>query len=127
MTDFDLTQRLRRAVEARADDLTDLLARLVCVPSVNPKFLEDPAFNRESEVQDVIESELKALGFATSRDFPLPGRPNLIGKAKGSDARSLALCGHVDVVPHGISRNGPTIPTGPRSSGTCSSGVAPAT
>jgi acetylornithine deacetylase/succinyl-diaminopimelate desuccinylase family protein len=97
----DLTARLRRAVEARADDLTDLLARLVRVPSVNPKFLVDPAFNREAEVQDVIEAELTALGFATERSFPLAGRPNLIGKRTGSDERSLALCGHVDVVPHG--------------------------
>ncbi len=97
----DLTARLRRAVAARSDDLTDLLARLVRVPSVNPKFQVDPAFNREHEVQDVIEAELAAMGFATARSFPLPGRPNLIGKWTGSDARSLALCGHVDVVPHG--------------------------
>ena len=97
----ELTEKLRRAVEARAGDLVDLLSRLIRVPTVNPKFLVDPAFNREPDVQDLIEAELTALGFATERSFPWPDRPNMIGRRAGSDARSLALCGHVDVVPHG--------------------------
>jgi acetylornithine deacetylase/succinyl-diaminopimelate desuccinylase family protein len=97
----DIFDALNRTIADDRDHLVDLLQRLVRVPSVNPKFLDDPAWNREAQVQDIIEAELQALGFATGRSYPLPGRPNLIGRWPGSDARSLALCGHVDVVPHG--------------------------
>jgi acetylornithine deacetylase len=96
-----IVQELRAAVREEAPRLIDLLQRLVRIPSVNPKFLSDPAFNRESEVQDVIEAELAGLGFTVARSFPLPGRPNVVGRWPGSDERSLALCGHVDVVPQG--------------------------
>lgn len=97
----DLCRTLRDDLAGRTDELVELTQRLVRIPSVNPKFLADPAFNRESEVQDAIEGELGALGFATRRGEPLPGRPNVIGRWEGTDRRSLALCGHVDVVPHG--------------------------
>ena len=97
----DIAAALRAAVAEDRDRLVALLQRLVRIPSVNPKFVQDPAQNREAEVQDVIEAELGALGFATARSFPLPGRPNLIGTWPGGQARSLALCGHVDVVPVG--------------------------
>ncbi|WP_252511219.1 M20 family metallopeptidase [Phreatobacter aquaticus] len=96
-----LLDALDKAIAADRDHLVDLLSRLVQMPSVNPKFLRDPQWNREPEVQDIIEAELQGLGFMTERSFPLPDRPNLIGRWAGSDARSLAVCGHVDVVPQG--------------------------
>ncbi|ONH82873.1 acetylornithine deacetylase [Roseomonas mucosa] len=92
---------VRAAVAADMDWIQAFLAQLVRTPSVNPKFEADPALNREAEVQDILEEELRALGFATSRQEPLPGRPNLIGLWPGGQANSLALCGHVDVVPVG--------------------------
>jgi acetylornithine deacetylase/succinyl-diaminopimelate desuccinylase family protein len=90
---------LRAAVDA--DWLVAMLAKLVRIPSVNPKFERDPAINREAEVQDAIEAELACLGFETSRQYPFPDRPNLIGLQPGTQEGSLALCGHVDVVPVG--------------------------
>ena len=92
---------VRAAVAADTDWMQAFLAQLVRTPSVNPKFEADPALNREAEVQNILEEELRALGFATSRQEPLPGRPNLIGLWPGGQANSLALCGHVDVVPVG--------------------------
>lgn len=92
---------LRAAVAREHENTVALLQRLVRIPSVNPKFEKDPAQNREAEVQDTIEAELRALGFATERSHPFPGRPNLYGTWAGSQDRSLALCGHVDVVPVG--------------------------
>jgi acetylornithine deacetylase/succinyl-diaminopimelate desuccinylase family protein len=92
---------LREAVTLQHEKTVALLQHLVRIPSVNPKFVADPAQNREPEVQDAIEAELRALGFATERSHPFPDRPNLYGIWAGAQARSLALCGHVDVVPVG--------------------------
>lgn len=71
----DLCLVLREDLAGRTDELVELTQRLVCIPSVNPKFLVDPPFNRESDVQDLIEGELRALGFATHRGEPLPAGP----------------------------------------------------
>jgi len=98
---MSLDAALREEVAREAGWLVALLQDLVRIPSVNPKFVRDPAQNREPAVQDRIEAELRALGFATARQHPFPDRPNLIGTWEGTQARSLALCGHVDVVPVG--------------------------
>ncbi|MBP0495929.1 M20 family metallopeptidase [Pararoseomonas indoligenes] len=103
---------LREAVAREHDNTVALLQRLVRIPSVNPKFVADPAQNREAEVQDAIEAELRALGFTTERSFPLPNRPNLYGHWAGGQERSLALCGHVDVVPVGDRASWTTDPFG---------------
>lgn len=99
--DGAMIERARASVRADAPRTIDLLQKLVRIPSVNPKFLADADLNREADVQDVIAGELTAMGFAVTRSFPLADRPNLVGRWTGSDARSLALCGHVDVVPQG--------------------------
>lgn len=80
---------------------TELTRKLVQIPSVNPKFIQDPAQNRESDVQDLVESELKSIGMSIDRWDVFPDRPNVIGQIAGSEERSLLLCGHIDVVPVG--------------------------
>jgi acetylornithine deacetylase/succinyl-diaminopimelate desuccinylase family protein len=96
-----LFAELDAEVERETPYLVALLQKLVRIQSVNPKFERAEGLNQESEVQDAIEAELAGLGFATSRSFPLPGRPNLYGRWDGAAERTLALCGHVDVVPVG--------------------------
>lgn len=107
-----MPDRLRQAVDkawsvldAEPDWPVDLAARLVRIPSVNPKFPEGSSIDisgREAEVQAVLDAELSALGLATRQWDALPGRPNLIAKTEpGVAGKSLILCGHVDVVPVG--------------------------
>ncbi|WP_131829820.1 M20 family metallopeptidase, partial [Teichococcus deserti] len=97
----DLEARLRQALAEDAAATLDLLVRLVRIPSVNPKFERAPGLNQEAAVQDLLEAELQSLGFATTREYPFPDRPNLIASLPGTSEKSLALCGHVDVVPVG--------------------------
>lgn len=92
---------VRAELAGCADEIVALTRQFVRIPSVNPKFLLDPSLNREADVQDLIEAELISLGFAADRSFPLPGRPNVVARRSGTAERSLALCGHVDVVPPG--------------------------
>jgi acetylornithine deacetylase len=81
--------------------LIGLTQDLVRIPSVNPKFETGPGLNRESDVQARLQTELVELGFDCMIDEVFPGRPNLVARSDGSDARSLVLNGHVDVVPTG--------------------------
>ncbi len=81
--------------------LTGLTAELVRIPTVNPKFERDPALNREADLQHHLRRVLDSIGMRTELYDVFPGRPNLTGRLPGSDARSLILCGHVDVVPVG--------------------------
>jgi acetylornithine deacetylase/succinyl-diaminopimelate desuccinylase family protein len=88
-------------IEKDRDWVVNLTQEMVRIPSVNPKFLVDASINREADVQALLESILKEAGFVTRQWDALPGRPNLIGDKAGEEARSLILCGHVDVVPVG--------------------------
>ena len=81
--------------------LTGLTGDLVRIPTVNPKFELNPEINRESELQRHLRGVLDEIGMRTELYDVFPGRPNLTGTLPGSDARSLILCGHVDVVPVG--------------------------
>lgn len=81
--------------------LVEMTQKLVRIPSVNPKFIDDPEQSREPEVQDVVEAELKAMGMTTERWDVFEGRPNVVGTSAGSEQNSLLLCGHIDVVPTG--------------------------
>src|SRR5215472_4360741 len=90
-----------KAIDQDRSYATDITQRLVRIPSVNPKFVNDPAQNRESAVQDLIESELTSIGMAVERWDVFPHRPNVVGQLAGLEERSLLLCGHVDVVPVG--------------------------
>ncbi|WP_210529698.1 M20 family metallopeptidase [Rubellimicrobium arenae] len=87
----------------RSDDayVAELTRDLVRIPSVNPRFVQDPAVNGEAKVQDRLQQDLTALGFGVDRWDVSPGRPNIVADWEGSEERSLLLCGHVDVVPIG--------------------------
>ncbi|WP_051329100.1 M20 family metallopeptidase [Geminicoccus roseus] len=93
------------AVQAQIDSERDwvvgLTRDMVRIPTVNPKFQEDAALNREADLQALLEPILRDEGFATEQWDALPGRPNLVGEKAGAEERSLILCGHIDVVPVG--------------------------
>jgi acetylornithine deacetylase len=90
-----------KALDGDRDYATKLTQDLVRIPSVNPKFVADPEQNREKDVQDVVERELRALDMKIDRWDVFDNRPNVIGNLAGSEERSLLLCGHIDVVPVG--------------------------
>jgi len=83
------------------DFLVGLVADLVRIPTVNPKFETNEALNREPDLQAHLAGVMQSVGLETELFDALPGRPNLIGHSRGTDARSLVLNGHVDVVPTG--------------------------
>jgi acetylornithine deacetylase/succinyl-diaminopimelate desuccinylase family protein len=87
-----------KAIDNERSYAADLTQKLVRIPSVNPKFINDPLQNRESAVQDLVESELTSIGMSIDRWDVFPDRPNVIGEVAGSEERSLLLCGHIDVV-----------------------------
>ncbi|MGY4157898.1 acetylornithine deacetylase/succinyl-diaminopimelate desuccinylase family protein [Bradyrhizobium sp. USDA 4461] len=90
-----------KALDRERSYATDLTQKLVRIPSVNPKFVNDSDQNHEAAVQDLIESELTSIGMSIDRWDVFPDRPNVVGQISGSEERSLILCGHVDVVPVG--------------------------
>ncbi len=94
-------QAVLDVIEADQDHVVALTQDLVRIPSVNPKFQAEQGLNRESDVQDRIEEELRPLGFDLDRWDALEGRPNVTGDLPGSEDKSMILCGHIDVVPVG--------------------------
>jgi acetylornithine deacetylase/succinyl-diaminopimelate desuccinylase family protein len=97
----DAIVAVQAILDGDTDYVTALTADLVRIPSVNPRFVADSAINREAEVQDRLRVEFDAMGLTVDRWDVLPGRPNIVADLPGSEARSLLLCGHVDVVPVG--------------------------
>lgn len=79
------------------DSLTKLLAELVAIDSVNPDLV--PGGAGEGAAARYIADWLAAAGLEVHLDEVLPGRPNVIGRARGSGGgRTLMLNGHVDTV-----------------------------
>lgn len=89
------------AIEIDKDHVVALTQDLVRIPSVNPKFQAEQGLNREADVQDRIEEELRPLDFRIERFESFEDRPNVIADLLGSEDKSMILCGHVDVVPVG--------------------------
>jgi acetylornithine deacetylase len=97
---------LDAAIEERSEAAFSFLERLVAAPST---------VGREQEAQELVEQELKRLGFEVERlpipegigDDPLAGVPqtsydgrfDLIGRLRNGEGPSLLLNGHIDVVP----------------------------
>lgn len=86
-------------IDADSGHVVGLTQDLVRIASVNPKFFQDAAQNREPEVQKRLQAELEDLGFACEQWDVFPDRPNLVGTVAGNEEKSLILCGHVDTVP----------------------------
>ncbi|HJN59624.1 MAG TPA: ArgE/DapE family deacylase [Alphaproteobacteria bacterium] len=101
MQSGEAIERIWAAIEAERDYAVELTRDLVRIPTVNPKFVNDADLNREPEHQAHLAAMLGGLGFGTELLEVSAGRPNLVATWPGNEARSLILCGHVDVVPEG--------------------------
>lgn len=74
-----------------------LLDQLVSIDSVNPSLV--PGGAEETNIAQFIQHWLSARGFETHWLENTPGRPSVVGIAKGSGGgRSLMLNGHIDTV-----------------------------
>ena len=75
----------------------NLLADLVAIPSVNPDLV--PGAGGEGPIADFCARWLGEHGFEVHRLEDRPGRPSVVGLARGSGGgRSLLLLGHCDTV-----------------------------
>lgn len=81
--------------------LIDLAQQLVRIPTVNPKLDADPSQNHEADLQYFLRTVLDDIGMRTQTADVLPGRPNLIARLPGTEARSLIFAAHIDVAPVG--------------------------
>ena len=76
---------------------SDLLAELVAIPSVNPGLV--PGAAGEAAIADFCQDWLTRRGFEVHRLERVPGRPSVVGIARGAGGgRSLMLNGHYDTV-----------------------------
>lgn len=74
-----------------------LAREIVAADSTNPQLVSGGA--GEAKVAQIIASRLRAAGLEVTLTEVLPGRPNVVGRLRGSGGgRSLMLCGHTDVV-----------------------------
>lgn len=78
-------------------ELTELIADLVRIDSQNPDLAS--AAPGEEELARSVARWLEAAGFAVEIEEPAPGRPSVVGTARGSGGgRSLLLNAHLDTV-----------------------------
>ena len=79
------------------DELTQLLSDLVAIDSVNPDLV--PGAAGEGKIAAFIAAWLGKAGLEVERVENAPGRPNVIGIARGTGGgKTLLLNGHVDTV-----------------------------
>jgi acetylornithine deacetylase len=78
-------------------DLTETLARLVQINSINPTLIAGGAGERE--IADFLTTKMSQMGLDVSRYEPESGRVSVVGLLKGQgQGRSLMLNAHVDTV-----------------------------
>lgn len=90
----ELAEKISAQVDARKNELLELLADLVAFPTVSP-----PARNT-NDVQEFISNYLRKLGFKTDKWDVYPGDLNVVGILPGGSPEqyhSLIVNGHVDV------------------------------
>ncbi len=79
------------------DDPIELLKQLVAINSVNPDLVSGGA--GEAAIADFCAAWLTARGFEVHRLESRPGRPSIVGIARGSGGgKSLMFNGHIDTV-----------------------------
>lgn len=79
------------------NELTRLLGDLVALNSINPDLV--PGAPGEAEAAGHIARWLEAAGLEVHLDEALPGRPNVVARARGTGGgRTLLLNGHSDTV-----------------------------
>jgi acetylornithine deacetylase len=79
------------------NQISHLLAQLVAIDSINPDLVSGGA--GEAVIARFIAKWLKRAGLEVEMDEPAPGRPSVIGIARGSGGgRSLMLNAHMDTV-----------------------------
>ena len=79
------------------NDLEQLLSDLVAIDSINPDLV--PGAAGESEIATFITNWLEAAGLEVHVDEVRPGRPNVVGIARGTGGgQTLLLNGHMDTV-----------------------------
>lgn len=80
-----------------SSSLTELAAELVCIDSVNPDLV--PGGAGESELAQFVAGWLTAAGLEVEVEEVAPGRPNVVGRARGGGGGStLLLNAHMDTV-----------------------------
>jgi acetylornithine deacetylase len=76
---------------------TELLAQLVAIDSVNPTLV--PGGAGEARIAGFVANWLREHGLEVTVDEPLPGRPSVVGVARGTGSgASLMLNAHLDTV-----------------------------
>ncbi len=79
------------------NEVSELLAQLVAIDSVNPDLV--PGGAGEGAIAHFVANWLERAGLEVEMDEPVPGRPSVIGIARGSGSgRSLLLNAHMDTV-----------------------------
>lgn len=79
------------------DELLQVLGDLVTINSINPDLV--PGASGEGEVAAFIARWLEAAGLEVHRHEVRPGRPNVVGIARGTGGgKTLILNGHTDTV-----------------------------
>jgi acetylornithine deacetylase len=79
------------------DATTELLRQLVAIDSINPDLV--PGGAGEGEIARFVAGWLERAGLEVTIDEPAPGRPSVIGIARGTGGgRSLMLNAHLDTV-----------------------------
>lgn len=79
------------------DALAELTSRLVAIDSINPDLV--PGGAGEAGVAQLVAAWLEEAGLEVEVTEPAPGRPNVVGRARGSGGgRTLLLNAHMDTV-----------------------------
>src|SRR6266446_396262 len=79
------------------NEIAELLAQLVAIDSINPDLV--PRGAGESEIARFVANWLERAGLEVELDEPAPGRPSVVGIARGNGGgRSLILNAHMDTV-----------------------------
>jgi acetylornithine deacetylase len=77
--------------------LTDLLARMVAIDSVNPSLV--PGGAGEGQIAAYVADWSRSAGLDVEILEATPGRPSVVTRARGTGGgRSLLVCGHLDTV-----------------------------